>query len=132
MTTAAPTTIAPETEPQYTQAPYTQTPHAHPQYAPTQAPNPAPAADAQRAGAFAVTSFVLGIVSIAAGWTFVAPVIGLVFGILALRRGARERALAIWGVWLNGAMLAFSALMLLIGAGALGVAIASGIFTGAW
>lgn len=119
MTTAAPTYPAPhlaETVPTaQAPAPTAQTP-----------------ADIQRAGAFAVTSFVLGIASIVAGWTFVAPVIGLVFGLLALRRGARERTLALWGVWLNAAMLLISAILLLVGAGALMLALATGVFTWAW
>ena len=56
--------------------------------------------------AFSITSFVLGIASVVSGWTFFAPITGLIFGILALRRGTPERALAFWGVWLNAAMLA--------------------------
>lgn len=63
-------------------------------------------------GAFAITSFVLGIVSIIGGWTFIAPIVGLIFGVLALRRKTSERTLALWGVWLNGAILA---LMILAG-----------------
>ncbi|MFC6234581.1 DUF4190 domain-containing protein [Leucobacter soli] len=86
-------------------------------------PGPAPAP--QDAGAsFAITSFVLGIASIVSSWTFIAPIIGLVFGVLALRRQTRERTLALWGVWLNGAMLALTVLvvlgmMLLVGLGIL-------------
>ncbi len=66
---------------------------------------------------FAIASFVIGIASILSAWTFVAPIVGLVLGILALRRNTKERTLALWGVWLNGAMLAFAAvgLVLLIG-----------------
>ncbi|GAA2185141.1 MULTISPECIES: DUF4190 domain-containing protein [Leucobacter] len=56
--------------------------------------------------AFSITSFVLGIASVVSGWTFFAPITGLVFGILALRRGTQDRALALWGVWLNAVMLA--------------------------
>lgn len=73
---------------------------------------PAPAAPlgTNHANAFSVASFVLGIVSIVAGWSFFAPVTGLVLGILALRRGTGERTLALWGVWLNGVLLALTAL----------------------
>lgn len=62
---------------------------------------------------FAITSFVLGIASVVSGWTFFIPVAGLVFGIIALRRQTTERTLALWGVWLNAAMLALTALAVL-------------------
>ncbi|KQW08480.1 hypothetical protein ASC66_00655 [Leifsonia sp. Root4] len=63
-----------------------------------------------------ISSLVLGVVSIVAGWTFFLPVAGLVFGILALKREPSSRTMAIWGVVLNGALLAGS---VLIGLGAL-------------
>lgn len=65
---------------------------------------------ADTAGAFTITSFVLALASIVSGWTFFVPAIGLVFGILALRRGTTQRTLALWGVWLNAAMLSFTVL----------------------
>jgi hypothetical protein len=68
------------------------------------------AAPAGRENAFAITSFVLGIASVVGGWTFVAPIVGLIFGVLALRRKTAERTLALWGVWLNAAMLILSAI----------------------
>jgi hypothetical protein len=55
---------------------------------------------------FAVSSLVLGLVSIVAGFTFVVPVAGLVLGILAFRREPSARTMAIWGIVLNGVMLA--------------------------
>ncbi|RXZ50000.1 hypothetical protein [Agromyces binzhouensis] len=55
---------------------------------------------------FAVSSLVLGLVSFVAGFTFVVPVGGLVLGILALRREPSARTMAIWGIVLNGVMLA--------------------------
>ncbi|MGR2753758.1 DUF4190 domain-containing protein [Agromyces arachidis] len=64
----------------------------------------APAADEQRG--FAISSLVLGLVSIVAGFTFVVPVAGLVLGILALKREPSARTMAIWGIVLNGVMLA--------------------------
>lgn len=70
---------------------------------------------------FSIVSFVLGIASIAAGWTFIAPIAGLIFGILALRRGTAERTLTLWGVWLNAVMLAFSAFAMLLGIAFLGL-----------
>lgn len=77
-------------------------------------PASSPAAPARKPdSAFAIASFVLGIASVVSSWTFVAPIIGLVLGILSLRRGTNERTLAIWGVCLNGAMLALTALIAL-------------------
>lgn len=55
---------------------------------------------------FAVSSLVLGLVSIVAGFTFVVPVAGLVLGILALKREPSARTMAIWGIVLNAVMLA--------------------------
>lgn len=78
-----------------------------PNAAPTVPPAAVPtSAVPGRENAFAITSFVLGIASIVSSWTFFAPIIGLVFGILALRRRTTERTLALWGVWLNAIMLA--------------------------
>ncbi|UAJ81469.1 hypothetical protein IT072_07885 [Leifsonia sp. ZF2019] len=52
-----------------------------------------------------MTSFVLGLASIVFGWTFVAPIAGLVVGILALGREPLGRTFAIWGIVLNALML---------------------------
>lgn len=103
-------------------APAGPTPSAAPQ--PTLQPAPQPALQpAPQGPAFAITSFVLGLASIVSGWTFFAPIVGLILGILALRRGTPERALALWGVWLNGAMLALS----LIGIVVFGALLGAGI-----
>lgn len=72
-----------------------------------QQPRPA---QRDRGTAFAITSFVLGVASIVSGWFLVGPVVGLVLGVLALRRNAPERTLALWGVWMNAAMLALAVL----------------------
>ena len=64
----------------------------------------AASADEQRG--FAISSLVLGLVSIVAGFTFVVPVAGLVLGILALKREPGARTMAIWGIVLNAVMLA--------------------------
>lgn len=69
---------------------------------------------AEESRGFAITSFVLGIASVVSGWTLIAPITGLIFGIIALRRRTSDRTLALWGVWLNGVMLAFTALMALV------------------
>jgi hypothetical protein len=73
--------------------------------APFAEPNPyaAPAAEAR---GFSISSLVLGLVSIVASSTFFVPVIGLVLGILALGREPASRTMAIWGIVLNGVMLA--------------------------
>ncbi|MFF2052392.1 hypothetical protein ACFVU2_12400 [Leifsonia sp. NPDC058194] len=52
-----------------------------------------------------VTSFVLGLASIVFGWTFVAPIAGLVIGILALGREQLGKTFAVWGIVLNALML---------------------------
>ncbi|WP_025134888.1 hypothetical protein [Leucobacter sp. PH1c] len=80
----------------------------------------APAEEGDNGRVFAIVGFVLGIASIVSSWTFIAPIAGLVFSILALRRRTTERTLALWGVWLNGIMLGFTALGILIGIIALG------------
>ena len=82
-----------------------------------------PQAQTPQGSAFAITSFVLGIASIVSGWTFFAPIAGLILGILALRRGTSERTLALWGVWLNGVMLALS----LIGIVVFGALLGAGV-----
>ncbi|KQX06587.1 MULTISPECIES: hypothetical protein [unclassified Leifsonia] len=64
------------------------------------------ASAAEPARGLSISSLVIGIVSIAAGWTLIAPVAGLVLGIMALRREPAGRTLAIWGIVLNGLMLA--------------------------
>ncbi|WP_025157094.1 hypothetical protein [Leifsonia aquatica] len=52
-----------------------------------------------------VTSFVLGLASIVFGWTFVAPIAGIVVGILALGREPFGKTFAVWGIVLNALML---------------------------
>jgi hypothetical protein len=67
-----------------------------------------------------ITSFAIGLASLVLGWTFVAPVAGLVVGILALQREPQGRTFAIWGVVLNSVMLfgiLLVGLIALVGAG---------------
>jgi hypothetical protein len=71
-----------------------------------------------------VTSFVLGLASIVFGWTFVAPIAGLVLGALALRREPLGRTFAIWGIVLNAVMLAGVLLGLLLAAVGVGIGFA--------
>ncbi|TFV98701.1 hypothetical protein [Orlajensenia leifsoniae] len=72
----------------------------------TTAPLAPTALAVEAARGLSISSLVIGIVSIAAGWTLVAPVAGLVLGVMALRREPAGRTLAIWGIVLNGLMLA--------------------------
>ncbi|SJN11116.1 hypothetical protein FM113_11000 [Leucobacter sp. 7(1)] len=95
-----------------------------PQGAPQAAPNP------ETTRIFSIVSFVLGIASVVSSWTFIAPITGLVFGILALRRGTSERTLTLWGIWLNAIMLALTAIGILIGVVFLGVGLLAAPF--AW
>ena len=87
MTTATATTPQPTLDPS---APYGQTERT---------------ATAETTG-FSISSLVLGIVSIFASFTFFVPVVGLVLGIMALKREPASRTMAIWGIVLNGVMLA--------------------------
>ncbi len=54
---------------------------------------------------FSVASMVLGLCSIFLGWTFIAPCIGLILGIVGLRREPAGKGMAVTGVILNGIML---------------------------
>jgi hypothetical protein len=72
-----------------------------------------------------ITSFVLGLASIAFGWTLVAPVAGLVVGIMALKREPLGRTFAIWGIVLNAVMLAGVAIGLIAAFVGLGIGLAA-------
>ncbi|WP_208544657.1 DUF4190 domain-containing protein [Rathayibacter sp. VKM Ac-2759] len=92
---------APEPQPQRAQAPYGTPP------APSVA-TPAPSTP------FSLTSLILGVTSVFFGLTVIAPVAGLVFGILGLRREPAGRTLAIWGIVLNAVMTGI-ALLIVVG-----------------
>ncbi|GEM_PF-3407339 len=115
-----------------TQAPQQPVPphYGAPQYGAPQLAAPAQAQpiDPRNANAFSIASFVLGLVSIVAGWSFFAPVTGLVLGIIALRRGTGERTLALWGVWLNGVLLALTVLAGLVLFGIFGIGVLAAAF----
>lgn len=93
----------------YPQQQYPQQPHLH--YG---APQPR---------GMSIASMVLGLVSIVTGFTFVVPIVGLVLGIVGLRREPAGRGMAIAGLILNGLMLVGWILVVLFF-----VAIAGGIF----
>ncbi len=52
-----------------------------------------------------ITSMVLGIASLLMGWTFLMPIAGLVFGIMALKREPSARGMSITGIVLSGLCL---------------------------
>jgi hypothetical protein len=85
--------------------------------------NPYPSATAEKT--LSVTSLVLGLASIAFGWTLIAPVAGLVVGIMALNREPAGRTFAIWGIVLNAVMLAGVAIGLLFAFVGLGIGLAA-------
>ncbi|WP_420367183.1 DUF4190 domain-containing protein [Curtobacterium sp. L1-20] len=67
-----------------------------------------------------VTSMILGLVSIVAGFTFLVPLVGLILGIVGLRKEPAGRGMAITGLVLNGLFVIGWALLILfvIGIGA--------------
>lgn len=92
--------------------------------------HPAPHTDDAGRG-MAIASFVIGLASIVSGWTFFAPLTGLILGIIALRRRSAERTLAIWGVALNGAILAIMVILIVAVFLVLALAGAAGILAAA-
>jgi hypothetical protein len=87
----------------------------------TPTPNPYTTAPART---LSTTSFALGLASIVFSWTFLAPIAGLVLGILALGREPQGRTLAIWGIVLNAVMLAGILIGLLIAVVGVGLGLA--------
>lgn len=86
--------------------------------------NTAPIATTAGEKGLSIASLVLGIVSIVAGWTFFAPIAGLVIGVLALQREPAGRTMAIWGIVLNAVMLAGVILVALLSVIGLGFSLA--------
>ncbi|WP_374008238.1 DUF4190 domain-containing protein [Leifsonia sp. LS-T14] len=74
-----------------------------------------------------VASMVLGLISIAFGFTFVLPLIGLILGMIGLRREPAGRGMAITGVVLSGLILL--AWVIIIGAIVIGGLLAAGAAT---
>lgn len=102
--------------------------------APPAAPRPEYAQPRQVPGknayGYSIASFVLGIASIVSGWTFIAPIVGLVLGSLALKRNTPERTLALWGVWLNGIILGLAVLAVVLFITLASFGVMTGVFTG--
>lgn len=59
-------------------------------------------------------SLVLGICSLLAGWTFVAPIVGLCLGVASRSREPLARGHAGWGIFLNLVALAVWILLLVL------------------
>lgn len=77
----------------------------------------------------ATASLVLGICSLAAGWIFVAPLVGLVLGITSRSREPHARTMSAWGIGLNAlALFGWIAVVALIVAGT----VISGVWSGAF
>lgn len=78
--------------------------------------------------AWSVTSLVIGIVSIFMGWTFLAPIAGIIVGVMAKGREPHARTIANWGIGVNVATLVLGLILwiafgaLVLGAIGLGVA----------
>jgi len=70
-------------------------------------------APAPRTG-LGTASLVLGICSLLAGWTFVAPVVGLCLGIASRGREPLARGRAGWGILLNLVALAVWVLLVVL------------------
>jgi len=79
------------------------------------------AAPAEETRGYSISSLVLGLVSIVASYTFFVPIVGLVLGIMALKREPASRTMAIWGIVLNSVMLA-GAVLVSLGALVFGLA----------
>ncbi|WP_416354931.1 DUF4190 domain-containing protein [Curtobacterium sp. VKM Ac-2887] len=76
-----------------------------------------------------ITSMILGLVSIVAGFTLVVPLVGLILGFVGIRREPAGRGMAITGLILNGIIIAgwviLFLIMLLAGIGLFGTAASS-------
>lgn len=88
--------VSPSTAPQQVGQPFVQQPIAEPK-------------------AFSVSSLVLGIASLAFGYTFIVPIVGLVLGILALKREPSNSVMSWWGIVLSGLSLLGGVLIAILG-----------------
>lgn len=53
-----------------------------------------------------VASMVLGLVSIFFGWTFLVPLLGLILGLVGVKKEPAGKGMAVTGIILNGLMIA--------------------------
>jgi len=61
-----------------------------------------------------IASLVIGLVSIVLGYTFVLPIVGLILGVLGLKREPAGRGMAIAGIVINAIILVFVVLSLIL------------------
>ncbi|SDH80007.1 hypothetical protein [Agrococcus jejuensis] len=78
--------------------------------------------------AWSITSLVIGIASIFMGWTFLAPIAGIVVGVMAKGREPHARTMANWGIGLNVVMLVGSLLLWILFGGAILALLGIGAF----
>ncbi|MCO1338310.1 hypothetical protein BJH93_05285 [Kocuria polaris] len=52
-----------------------------------------------------ITSLVLGLCSVALGFTFVVPLVGVIMGIIGLMKEPASKSVATWGIILNAVMM---------------------------
>lgn len=124
-------TASPAQAQQYPQAPHAAQYGAAPQLPlASQYPAGPQRAPGKNSYGYSIASFVLGIASIVSGWTFIAPIVGLVLGSLALKRNTPERTLALWGVWLNGVILGLAVLAVVLFITLASLGVMTGVFTG--
>ena len=68
----------------------------------------------QPARGLSIASLVLGVLSFFLSLTFVVPIVGLVLGVMGLRREPAGRGLALAGIWINAILLALTVAFLLL------------------
>ena len=61
-----------------------------------------------------IASLVISLVSILFGYTFVLPIVGLILGVMGLKREPAGRGMAIAGIAINAIILAFVVLSLIL------------------
>lgn len=61
-----------------------------------------------------ITSLIVGIVSLAAGFTLIVPIAGIVLGVMAKRREPTGTVLANWGIWLSVAAIVLGIVVLVL------------------
>ena len=79
--------------------------------------------------AWSVTSLVIGIVSIFMGWTFLAPIAGIIVGVMAKGREPHARTIANWGIGVNVVTLVLGVILWILFAGAILTAIGISVAT---
>ena len=82
--------------------------------------------------AWSIASIVIGVVSIFMNWTFLAPIAGIIVGVMAKGREPHARTMANWGIGISVVMLIGGILLwvlaggLILGLLGIGVAASAG------